>query len=191
MLTPKNPGHLWIVYTRKTTMQNTEKNQEPERKGLVAVAHTYAQAVEALASVNGKIAAVAEQIAEINPASNLRPQKMRKDNRKLAGSESAARVLGRAEQPTSAVRLRLNACGASTCSGCPHPHWGVWRAYAVGGELKRGMTEVKNTVQLLAYARHAADPMRTVQLVQQALDLIARRNKLVGAFASLGRIARA
>lgn len=166
-------------------------NTDSPRKGLIAAAYTQAIAAEALRRVIAELAAVAEQIAEINPAASLRLQKMRRDNRRLAGSASAARILGRAEQPTSALRLRLNSCGAPTCVGCPHPHFGVWRAYSVGGELKKGMSEVKTPVQLLAYARHAADPGRTTALVQQALVLIDRRNSLVKAFASLGRIARA
>ncbi len=168
-----------------------DMQQATTRKGIVATAHTYATAVEALERTNSALVELAAQIAEINPATSLRPQKMRRDNRKLAGSAAAASVLGRTEQPTSALRLRLNSCGAASCAGCPHPHFGVWRAYSICGDIKRGMSEVQGSVQLLAYARHAANPVRTVQLVQKALALIARRNSLVGAFQQLGRVARA
>ena len=173
-------------------MQDTIDQQTPQpRKGLAAAAYTHAIAADALERINAELVSVAAQIAEANPATSLRPQKMRRDNRKLAGSAAAARILGRTEQPTSALRLRLNACGAPTCTGCPHPHFGVWRAYSVGGEIKKGMSEVKTSVQLLAYARHAADPERTTALVTKALALIARRDNLVQAFQQLGRVARA
>ena len=171
-------------------MNDLETSPQTTRKGLVAVAYTYAKAVEALEQVNAEIVQTAEEIKAINPAV-LRLQHMRGNKTKLTGSAAAAAILGK-PVATSALRLRLNNCGGENCAGCPHPHWGVWRAYRdhSTGETRNGMSEVRDRAQLMAYARHAPDP-RTVDLVLKALGLIEKRNKLVAAFASLGRISRA
>jgi hypothetical protein len=172
-------------------MEAPDTNPETtHRKGLVAVAHTYAQAVEALEAVNADLADVAAEIKSRNPAI-LRLQHLRGSKTAMAGSAAAKSLLGK-PVATSALRLRLNTCGGDNCAGCPHPHWGVWRAYRdhSTGVTRNGMSEVKTTAQLWAYAKHSPDG-ETVTLVGRALALIERRNKLVAAFSSLGKIARA
>ena len=183
--------HACCIITN-SIMSALETSIEPttSRKGLVAVAHTYAQAVELLERVNAALAEVAGEIKARNPAV-LRLQHLRGSKTKMVGSAAGKALLGK-PVATSALRLRLNNCGGDSCAGCPHPHWGVWRAYRdhATGATRNFMSEVRGTAQLWAYAKRAPDAS-TMALVGRALALIERRNSLVSAFASLGKIARA
>jgi hypothetical protein len=166
------------------------------RKGLEETAATYATAAEALGRFNRELAAIASELRDINPRANLRLHQVRRRVKgQLAGSNDAREMLRalrrESKQPTSALRLRLNECGASSCSGCPHPHWGVWRVFRdhETGEIKQFMQEVSGAT-MWAYARHAPNP-KTLELVKRAEDVIKQRSRLIAAFASLGRVARA
>lgn len=167
------------------------------RKGLEEVAHTSAVGAEALGRINRELASIAQQIRDLNPRKNLRLHALRKRPGQLSGGQETrdflAHLRGQKKQPTSALRLRLNECGAAHCSGCPHTHWGVWRLYrdhSTGAE-RQGMSEVQSLVQVYAYARHAPNAARTVELVKRAQDLIEQRTRLIAAFSSLGKVARA
>lgn len=167
------------------------------RKGLEETAATYAAGAEALGRINRELQAIASEIRSLNPRKSLRLHALRKPPGQVNGGQEArdflAHLKGQSEQPTSALRLRLNQCGAAHCSGCPHPKWGVWRLYRdhQTGAERQGMSDVTSLVQVYAFARHAPNAARTVDLVKRAQDLIEQRARLVAAFASLGKVARA
>jgi hypothetical protein len=167
------------------------------RKGLEETANISAVGAEALERINRQLAEIARQIREINPRRHLRLHALRQKSSQEGGTQDMrdflASMRGQKRQPTSALRLRLNPCGAAHCSGCPHPKWGVWRLYRdhKTGQERQGMSDVSTLAQAYAFARHAPDAARTVELVKRAQALIEQRASLISAFSRLGKVARA
>lgn len=168
---------------------------ESSRKGLMQVAHIHADAASALDHISRELAAIAAKLRELNPRANLRLHALRRKQGTLASSSAMREFLAdkcrQKRQTTSALRLRLNDCGSATCSGCPHPHWSVWRLYRdhETGRERQYSSELRTSQQVHAFARHAAPG--TLALVKRAQALIVQRASLVAAFATLGKVARA
>jgi hypothetical protein len=179
--------------SKKSSADASPENASEKKKGADAADLVAVQSRHVLTALNLALQNAADEIKEINPA-DLRLQALRRrgSNALLPGSSSAKKLLGKNSKATSAVRLRLNMCGSPNCMGCPHAHWGVWRAYRDHntGAMQHMMSEVKSREQLFAYARNAPDA-RTMDLVKQSIKLIDEKKKLVEALVAVGRLVRA